>query len=83
MRELEPVQHGPQDLCGHDEATGRGVDGDVTRHQPDVGEDLAEVAKLLVGQCFERRRVDDALVVAEAGGDGVSEHDVTKILCNK
>lgn len=81
--EHEPVQHGPQDLGSHDEATGRGVDGDVARHQPHVGEDLAEITKLLVGQRFERRRVDDTLVVAEAGGDGVSAHNVTKMLCNK
>jgi len=36
-----PVEHGPQDLCRHDEACGCRVDGDVTGHE-------AHITKLLL-----------------------------------
>ncbi len=68
-----PIQHGAQNLCCHHEAAGRGVDCDIAGHKTDVREDFPEVSKLLVGQRFERRGVDDALVVAEAGSDGISK----------
>lgn len=30
------VQHASENLCGHDQARGIGVDGDVTSHQADI-----------------------------------------------
>jgi len=60
-------------LSGHDEATGSGIDGDVTRHQADVFELLGELAVLLVGQRLDRRRVDDALLLLQRHGDRVPD----------
>ena len=45
-----PVQHGPQDLGGHDDAGGVGIDGHVARHQAHVAELLGELPVLLVAQ---------------------------------
>ena len=69
------VQHGAQDLGGHDQTAGGGVDGDVARHQADVAELSFEVAVLLVAEGLDGAGVDDALVALEALGDGVLGDD--------
>ena len=45
-----PVDHGPQDLRGHHNAVGVGVDGHVAGHEPNVPKLLAQLAELLVGE---------------------------------
>ena len=42
------VEHRTENLRRHDEARRVGVDGDVARHEADVGELLLQVAELLV-----------------------------------
>jgi hypothetical protein len=55
------VQHAAQDLGGHNEAGGVGVDGHVPGHEAHVSELLLEVAELLVAQRLDGRCVDDSL----------------------
>ena len=52
----------PQDLCGHDEASGGGVDLDVAGDEADVGESVPEITELLVAQGLEHR------ITVEFGG---------------
>lgn len=68
------VQHVPQDLGGHDQARGRGIDGHIARDQTDVLELVGELAELLVGQSLDGRSVDDALLGGQRLGDGVLGH---------
>ena len=41
-----PIEHGAQDLSGHDQARCLGPDLHVARQQADVAEHVAEIAKL-------------------------------------
>ena len=41
LRRRAPVEHGAQDLGGHDDAARVGVDGDIARHETDVLKFLA------------------------------------------
>ncbi len=65
------VQHRPQNLRRHDEARRVRVDSDVAGHQANVAELLEQVAVLLVGQRLDRRRVNNALLVAQGHRDRV------------
>lgn len=54
------VEHGAQDLRGHDEAVGVRVHAHVTGDEADIclAEPLSEVAVLLVAEGLDRRRVN-------------------------
>mmetsp|Transcript_75971 Transcript_75971/g.232528 ORF Transcript_75971/g.232528 Transcript_75971/m.232528 type:complete len:210 (-) Transcript_75971:70-699(-) len=65
------VQHGPQDLGGHDHARGVRVDRHVACHEPDVLELVLQVPVLLVAQRLYRRRVYDPLLIPQGHGYGV------------
>jgi len=65
------VEHRAQDLRRHHEAARVHVDGHVAREQAHVAELLLELAVLLVGQRLDRRRVDHALLLAQAGRDRI------------
>mmetsp|Transcript_8957 Transcript_8957/g.23121 ORF Transcript_8957/g.23121 Transcript_8957/m.23121 type:complete len:409 (-) Transcript_8957:529-1755(-) len=65
------VEHGPQDLGGHDHARGVWVDRHISRHQADVLELVLQVAVLLITQGLDGRRVDDSLFVPQCHGDCV------------
>lgn len=66
-----PVEHCPEDLRGHDEASRVRLQRDIAGHQSDIGELLAELPVLLVAQGLERGGVYDPLLVPERHGDGV------------
>ena len=68
------VQHGPQDLCGHDEAGCARIDCDVTGHETNVGELLVELSVLLVAEGLDWGGVDDALLVLERERYGIFRH---------
>ena len=55
------VQHRPEDLRGHDEAGGGGVDGHVPRHQTHVRKLLVKFPVLLVTERLDGSRVDNTL----------------------
>ena len=61
----------PEDLGGHDDQRCIRVEGQVAGHQPDVDAVLFEVAKLLVGQSFDRTGVDGAATEFDGLLDGV------------
>lgn len=65
------VEHTPEDLCGHDEAGGSLIDGDIARHQADVLELLLQLSILLIAESFDWRGVNNALLCLETLGDGV------------
>mmetsp|Transcript_50732 Transcript_50732/g.82345 ORF Transcript_50732/g.82345 Transcript_50732/m.82345 type:complete len:260 (+) Transcript_50732:216-995(+) len=66
-----PVQHGPQDFCGHDHAGRMWVDGHITCHQAYILELVLKVPVLLVTQGLNGRGVDDPLLVSKSHGDGI------------
>mmetsp|Transcript_106651 Transcript_106651/g.306834 ORF Transcript_106651/g.306834 Transcript_106651/m.306834 type:complete len:360 (-) Transcript_106651:293-1372(-) len=66
-----PVQHGPQDLGGHDHARRVRVDRDVAGHQPDILELVLQVPVLLVAQRLDRGGIDNPLLVPQSHGDGI------------
>lgn len=49
-----PVKHRPQNLGGHHETRGIGVDGDIARHQAHISELLRQLPVFLIAQCLER-----------------------------
>lgn len=58
-------EHVAQNLGGHDQARGVRRQIIVARHEADVAKLLAELAILLIRQCLDGRRVQDALLVAQ------------------
>lgn len=63
-----PEQHVPLYFSSHDDAQCVRVDGHITCHQAYLvfAEDEAEFAQFLVGQGFDRRGLNDPLVVFES-----------------
>ena len=65
-------------FSSHDETRGRGVDGDITGHQAYVVELFEQISVLLIAQGFDRRGVDDTLLVTQGHGDSVQcDHCLT------
>lgn len=58
-------------LCGHDEAGGSGVDGDVTGHQTHILEFLIHLPVLLVGEGLDGTGEDHSLFLSERQCNGV------------
>ena len=55
------IQHGTQNLGGHDQTRGLRSDLNVAREQTHVGEGLPEIAEFLVGQRFDGRCVNSPM----------------------
>ena len=68
------VQHGPQNLSGHNQTGRGGVDGDITRHESNIAELSHELSVLLVTERLDRAGVDDSLVVLQTLRNGVLGH---------
>ena len=66
------IEHAAKNLRRHDKTRGSRVDANVASHQANVFELFVQIAILLVGQRFDRRRVDDALAFLERHGNRVS-----------
>lgn len=54
-----PIEHGPQDLRGHDQTRGLRRYLDIARDQTNVVKSRLELAELLIGQSLDRRCVND------------------------
>ena len=61
-RRVSCIDHVSEDFSRHDHDGGVGVDGDVSRQEPDLllAVFATPVAILLVRQCLNRRRIDRA-----------------------
>lgn len=55
------VEHGPQDLCSHDETRGLRRYLNITCDQTNVVKSRLELAELLVGQGLNRRCIDHSI----------------------
>ena len=72
LEHLRPsVQHSPENFSRHHQTAGIRGQRDVTGHEADVRELLAELPILLVAESLERRSVDHSLFLAERESDGV------------
>mmetsp|Transcript_150019 Transcript_150019/g.482134 ORF Transcript_150019/g.482134 Transcript_150019/m.482134 type:complete len:328 (+) Transcript_150019:2680-3663(+) len=71
---VAPIEHGSQDLRGHDDDTGVRVHRHISRDDADSAhalETLTELAELLVGQGLDRRGINGAHALAQGVCDRV------------
>ena len=72
------VQHGAQDLRGHDEARGIRINCDVTGHETNIRKFFTEIPILLITKRFNRSSVYNSLFVGKTHGDGIlGNHSLT------